>query len=227
MKNTPSLVVMLTYDDKTAANAPELFEICRNCKADYYGFKEEDLPLPKMKKLFGEIKKCGKTAVLEVVAYDEEHCLAGAQMAVDCGCDILMGTMFYDSVNKLCKEHGLKYMPYVGTVYDRPSVLDGSIDGMIDEANSLIEKGVDGFDLLAYRFTGDAHELIRRFVAEVDAPVCLAGSVDSYEKLDEILDVSPWSFTIGSAFFDGKFGGTFAEQVDKVCEHLEKAPVTV
>ena len=200
MKNTPELIVMLTYNDKTAANAPEIFESCRSCKADYFGFKEEDLPLPEMKKLFAEIKKCGKKTALEVVAYDEEHCLAGAQMAVDCGCDFLMGTMFYDSVLELCKKHGMRYMPYVGKVYDRPSVLGGTIDGMIAEANSLIEKGADGFDLLAYRYTGDAHELIRRFVSEVKAPVCLAGSVDSYEKLDEILEVSPWSFTIGSVF---------------------------
>ena len=227
MDNTPELVVMLTYNDKTAADAPQIFESCRSCKAGYVGFKEEDLPLPEMKKLFAEIKKCGKTAVLEVVAYDEESCLRGAQMAVDCGCDILMGTMFYDSVNALCKQHGLKYMPYVGEVYDRPSVLDGTVDGMIEEANSLIERGADGFDLLAYRYTGDAHELIRRFVAEVDAPVCLAGSVDSYDKLDEILAASPWAFTIGSAFFDNCFEGSFCEQIDKVCGHLEKAAVTV
>ena len=119
-----------------------------------------------------------------------------------------------------------EYMPAAAS----PSctrVLDGTIDGMIAEANRLIEKGADGFDLLGYRYTGDAHELIRRFVSEVKAPVCLAGSVDSYEKLDEILEVSPWSFTIGSAFFDNQFDGTFAEQIDKVCDHLNKTAVAV
>ena len=227
MPDTPELIVMLTYNDKTASNAPEIFEDCKNCKARYWGFKEEDLPLPKMKELYSEIKRCGKTAVLEVVAYDEEKCLEGAQMAVDCGCDILMGTMYFDSINELCKKHGIKYMPFVGDVYDRPSVLEGEIDKMIAQAKSYLAKGVYGFDLLAYRYTGDAHELIRRFVKEVEAPVCLAGSVNSYERLDEIIDVSPWAFTIGSAFFENKFDGSFAEQIDKVCEHLEKTAVAV
>ena len=57
--------------------------------------------------------------------------------------------------------------------------------------------------------------------------MCLAGSVNSYERLDEIIDVSPWAFTIGSAFFENKFDGSFAEQIDKVCEHLEKTAVAV
>ena len=37
-------------------------------------------------------------------------------MAVECGCDILMGTMYYDSINEYCKENNLKYMPFIGKV---------------------------------------------------------------------------------------------------------------
>jgi len=42
---------------------------------------------------------------LEVVAYTEKECIEGAKMAVECGCDILMGTIFFDSVNELCKKN--------------------------------------------------------------------------------------------------------------------------
>ena len=219
-KTGTALIVMLTYNDMTVSDAPEIFERCKDSEAKYWGFKEDGLPLEKMKELYARIKACGKTAVLEVVAYTEELCLEGAQMAVECGCDILMGTFFFDSVNEICKEHGIRYMPFVGDVYDRPSVLEGDIDKMIEQARSYIEKGAYGIDLLAYRYTGDYSELIRRFVAEVNAPVCIAGSVNSYERLDEIKEASPWAFTIGSAFFDKEFGEDFKEQVNKVCEYV-------
>lgn len=214
------LIAMLTYNDRTVPDAPEIFEICKDSDVKYWGFKEDGLPLDKMKKLFGSIKACGKTAVLEVVAYTEELCMQGAQMAVDCGCDILMGTFFFDSINELCKKHGIRYMPFVGDVCGRPSVLEGDIDQMIAQAESYIEKGAYGIDLLAYRYTGDCGELIRRFVSEVDAPVCIAGSVNSYERIDEIKKASPWAFTIGSAFFDHAFGDDYCRQMNLVCSYI-------
>ena len=140
---------------------------------------------------------------------------------------ILMGTVFSDRINRFCLEHGLKYMPFVGKVWGRPSVLEGDIDEMIAEAKSYIGRGAYGIDLLGYRYTGDAVELNRRMSAEVDAPVCIAGSVNSFNRLDEIKEAGPWSFTIGSAFFDNKFSGTFAEQIDKVCDRFILAAVLI
>lgn len=218
----PELIVMLTLNDRTVKNASQVFEQCKNCKAKYFGFKEEGIPLSQMIKLYNSIKACGKSTVLEVVAYSEYEGLAGAKIAAECGCDILMGTMYFDSIRDFCQSKGIKYMPYVGNVVERPSVLEGSIDGMIAEAKECLEKGVDGFDLLGYRYTDDARELIERFVKEVDAPVCIAGSVDSYERLDELKDIEPWSFTIGGAFFNNRFDGTIPEQIDKVCKYIEE-----
>lgn len=220
--NNAKLVVMLTYNDKTVSNAVEIFEQCRNSKAEFWGFKEAPLPIDEMKKLFNYMKECGKTTFLEVVEYTEEKCLAGANIAVECGVDYLMGTMYFDSINELCKKNGIKYMPFVGKIKERPSILEGSIDEMIEEANRLIEKGVFGFDLLGYRYVGDALELNRRFISEVKAPVCLAGSVNSVQRLDEIKSVTPWSFTIGSAFFDKCFGDSFSDQIDFVFDYMNE-----
>ena len=222
MEISPVLIVMLTYNDMTVENAEDIFEKCRNSKARYWGMKEEPLPFDKMKKLYDYMKQCGKTTVLEVVAYTEEECLRGAQTAVRCGCDILMGTLFFDSVNDYCKEHNLRYMPFVGDVCGRPSVLGGTAEGMISQAREYISKGAYGIDLLGYRFTGNAEELNRRFVREVNAPVCIAGSVNSYQRLDELKEASPWAFTIGSAFFDGDFDEDFRMAVDKVCDYMER-----
>ncbi len=220
MHATPELVVMLTYDDLTIEDAHRVFERCKDTKARMWGFKEEPLPLPQMKELFSYMKECGKETSLEVVAYTEPECLAGAEMALECGCDMLMGTVFFDSVNDLCLQEGLKYLPFVGEVSERPSILEGTLENMVSQAREYLAKGAYGIDLLGYRYTGDAVSLNREFVARVDAPVCLAGSVDSYKRLDEIKEVRPWSFTIGSAFFDHRFGDDIAEQIDDVCAYM-------
>ena len=180
---------MLTWHDYTVENAEEIFEQCKLSKAKYWGFKEHPLPLDRMKALFHHMKQCGKTTVLEVVAYTEQEGLEGARIAATCGCDILMGTKFHDSINSYCLEHGIKYMPFVGDVTGRPSVLEGTIDGIIAQAQDFIAKGAYGIDLLGYRFTGDARALNQALVAAVDAPVCLAGRgpADPVSFQEEIL----------------------------------------
>ena len=220
MKDKLDLVVMLTHNDKTVLDAYDVFDRCKDSKARYFGFKEEPLAIDEMRRLYNFMKECGKQTVLEVVVYSEEEGLRGAQMAYACGCDYLMGTMYYDSINDFCQKHNMKYMPFVGRVIDRPSILEGTIDGMIYEANELLKKGVYGFDLLGYRFTGNPVELNKRFVQGVNAPVCIAGSVNSYQRLDELKDANPASFTIGGAFFENKFGNDFTEQIDKVCDYV-------
>ncbi len=222
MKNSLNLIVMLTHNDETVNNAHEIFEKCKNSDAKFWGFKEKSLPIEQMKNLYKYMKECGKTTFLEVVEYTEKEGLEGAKIALECGCDILMGTMFFDSINEFCKKNNLRYMPFVGNVTERPSILEGEIDEIIKEANEYLKKGVYGFDLLGYRYTGNAVELNERFVLEVNAPVCIAGSVNGYERLDELKNINPWSFTIGSAFFENKFDGSFEEQINKVCEYVKQ-----
>ena len=222
MKNSLNLIVMLTHNDETVNNAHEIFEKCKNSDAKFWGFKEKSLPIEQMKNLYKYIKECGKTTFLEVVEYTEKEGLEGAKLALECGCDILMGTVFFDSINEFCKKNNLRYMPFVGNVTERPSILEGEIDEIIKEANEYLKKGVYGFDLLGYRYTGNAVELNERFVLEINAPVCIAGSVNGYERLDELKNINPWSFTIGSAFFENKFDGSFEEQINKVCEYVKQ-----
>ena len=40
MKQNPILIVMLTYKDRTVANAYDIFEQCKNSQAEFWGFKE-------------------------------------------------------------------------------------------------------------------------------------------------------------------------------------------
>lgn len=219
-KSSVQLIVMLTHNDYTVENAYEIFEQCKKSKAKYWGIKEKGLPLEQMKNLFAYMKEWGKTTILEVVDCTEEKCIEGAKIAIECEVDILMGTVFFDSVNELCKDNNIKYMPFVGEIIGRPSILNGSIEAMIDEANKYIEKGVYGIDLLGYRYSGDKAALISEFVSKVNAPVCIGGNVNSYDRLDELKKFSPWAFTIGSAFFDNEFGDSHQEQINKVYDYI-------
>lgn len=222
LRTLPELVVMLTYQDLTSEDAEKIFEECKHSQAKYWGIKEKPISHERMKKLFSHMKECGKTTFLEVVAYSMEEGLDGAQTAVECGCDILMGTKFHKEIADFCKAHNIKYMPFVGDIEGRPSVLKGAIPDIVNEAIEVVENGAYGVDLLGYRYVDDAQELIRQVVGETDAPVCVAGSIDSYQRLDEMKEYKPWAFTIGSAFFENKFDDNFASQINKVCEYIQR-----
>ena len=99
--------------------------------------------------------------------------------------------------------------------------MTGTIGEIVAEAKDVIRRGAYGVDLLGYRYAGDAVRLNRELVDSLgDEKVCIAGSVDSLTRLDEIKETAPWAFTIGSAFFDKKFGGSVRDQIDKVCRYV-------
>ena len=105
---------------------------------------------------------------------------------------------------------------------DHPSVVEGTIQDAIDDGKKLEKPGVDGFDLLAYRFTGDPDLLAEAFIRHSTLPVVIAGSINSYERLDKIKALRPWGFTIGTAFFEKRFSpaGTFARQIERVISYM-------
>jgi len=218
----PSLIVMLTYNDQTIPDALQVFENCKDLPVKFWGFKDVGLPVDQMKTLVAAIKKAGKVSFLEVVRYTERECQESASLALDCGFDYLMGTVFYKSVFELLKKRTIQYFPFCGKVSRSPSVLEGTIEDIIGEAQTLASMGVPGFDLLAYRFTGDAENLAERFVREVQRPVVIAGSINSFARLDRMKEINPWGFTIGGAFFDKKFvkNGSVREQIDSVHRYL-------
>lgn len=220
MNNHPELIVMLTWHDYTVTDAAQVFEQCKDSAARYWGFKEHPLSLQQMQQLFARMRQCGKTTLLEVVAYTETEGLAAVHHAAQCHCDIVMGTKYSDTIRDYCHSHGLRYMPFVGTVTGRPSVLTGTVDDIVAEARSLVDKGVDGIDLLAYRYVGDVPALMRAVTSAVDVPVVMAGSIDSHERLDQVCQSGAWAFTIGSAFFEHRFGESFGQQVDAVCRYV-------
>ena len=92
------IIIMLTHNDKTVPDAIEIFEENKDLPIQYWGFKDVGMEPAKMKVLCDKMHEAGKTAFLEVVSYSEEECMRGAKLAVDCGFDYLLGTLYYDSV---------------------------------------------------------------------------------------------------------------------------------
>ena len=221
---TPQLITMLTYNDETVKNSFEVFDSCADLPDDFWGFKDVGLPKAEMKKLVERMKARGKTTFLEVVTLTERECLDGARLALECGFDYLMGTVYYDSVFSLMQGKATKFFPFAGKVSGHPSILEGAIPEIVADGQRMQTLGVAGFDLLAYRYTADAEALAAAFIRGVQVPVVLAGSIDGFKRLDAVKRLSPWAFTIGSAFFDQKFvpGGSFREQMASVLEHLRR-----
>ncbi|MSC85282.1 hypothetical protein EAI89_16300 [Eubacterium sp. am_0171] len=222
MKEKPNLVVMLTYNDVTVKNAHEVFESCKDLNVSHWGFKNIGLPKSEMKKLAEAMKNAGKTTYLEVVTYDEESCMEGAKTAVECGFDQLMGTLYFPSVHQYLMEHDVTYKPFVGKVYGSPSVLEGSFDEIVMDAKKMMQKGITGFDILAYRHE-QGEELAKEFCSKVNAEICIAGSISSYERIDTMFEIGPWGFTMGSALFDSKYvqGGGFRDNLSAVIQYME------
>ena len=219
------LIVMLTCNDVTVENALEVFEENKDLPVQNWGFKDVGLPPEKMKEVTQAMKAAGKTTYLEVVTYSEEECMRGAKLAVECGFDRLLGTIFYDSVMEYIRTTDLEYFPFVGKVSQSPSILGGSCDFMLEQAAKFKAAGAAGIDLLGYRYVeGDPNVLSAAFIKASPLPTVLAGSIDTEERMRLVKQMNPAYFTMGSALFKKKYvaDGSFRDNLEVVVEFLEK-----
>lgn len=213
------IIIMLTHNDQTVENAYEVFESCKDLPVQFWGFKDVGVPKEEMKRIVDAMKAAGKTTFLEVVSYSEEECMRGAKLAVELGYDYLMGTIYHPSVFEYLSSQDIKFLPFCGTVYGSPSVLEGTFEEIIADGKELLDKGVDGIDLLAFRHK-DGAGLATAYCKEIKKPVVIAGSINSPERIEFINSIDPWAFTMGSALFEQKFvkEGSFRENLQKVIE---------
>lgn len=221
----PKLILMFTLNDMTVPDAIYYFEQVKDLPVDYFGFKEIGLPPEKMRELNKRIHDAGFESFLEVVEYNEDKIESPARLAIDIGFDYLMGTVYYPSIWNIIDKK-IKYFPFCGKIYGRPSILDSSIDEIVADAKRIEAEGVDGFDLLAYRYKyrDKVNELVEAVKNAVKVPVVSAGSINNYERLDETIKQGVWGFTIGGAFFEKKFvpDGSYRDNVAAVLKKLGK-----
>jgi hypothetical protein len=121
----------------------------------------------------------------------------------------------------------LRYYPFPGEVVGHPSRLRGDLDDIVRSAEALLAMdGIDGLDLLAYRFDGDAPELMRRVCeAAAGKPVIVAGSIDRMERIEAVVRAGAAAFTVGTAAFEGSFpcAAGLREQLAFIAGAVERA----
>ena len=99
-----------------------------------------------------------------------------------------------------------------------PCVLEGSVDEIIDKGLEFEKMGVDGINSLLYRYRGNINLLLERILETLSINIIVAGSIDSFEKIDHLERQGVFAFKIGGAILEKKFalGKSFKEQIEAV-----------
>jgi hypothetical protein len=197
-------IFMLTRDDETVADARAIYESISGDGVRHVGCKDIGLPQDELGRLLDDIRANGHTSYLEVVSETEEAELQSARVATEVGPDYLIGGTSIEQVQEIIAGTEIKFFPYIGRVVGHPCLLRGSIDEIARDARRAEGLGVDGINLLAYRYDGDVDALVEAVVQATSLPVIAAGSVDSAQRIRALADRNVWAFTIGTAALDGK-----------------------
>ena len=219
---TTEFIFMETYNDMTRSDAINVYKEIRDTKLKYIGFKDIGLPIKKLKKLHSMMKDDGRTTFLEVVSASEKETIRSTKVALELGVDYLIGGTYIESTLPLIKNTNIKYFPYVGKIVDHPCKLRGTIEEIVEDTKKVKEKKIQGINLLAYRYNGDIDKLMKK-VSEIGLPMIIAGSIDSFERVNKMKELDIWAFTIGSAIFDKKFvpNGTLKDNINAVLKEIE------
>ena len=199
-------IFMLTRNDRTVEDAAQQLQTALSLGVRHIGFKDIGLPISQLKALNAAIKAGGATSYLEVVSLDRDSETASTRAALDIGVDMLLGGTHAEDVLPIIAGSSIQYCPFPGRIVGHPSVLEGSIEEIVDSARSLAARdGVHGLDLLAYRSKGDVPALMMAVCKAVSKPVYIAGSIDTPERIAIVKEAGAAGFTIGTAALDGKY----------------------
>jgi len=196
-------IFMLTRNDETLADAREVYASVAAAGVRHFGCKDVGLPRRELEALLSDIENNGHTSYLEVVSESDEATLASARAAAEIQPDYLIGGTLIEPVQEIIAGTGIKFFPYVGRVVGHPCLLRGSIQEIADDARRAEALGLDGVNLLAYRYDGDVEALVDAVVSNTSLPVIAAGSVDSVKRIRALARHGVWAFTIGTAALDG------------------------
>ena len=198
-------IFMLTRNDETIPNAREIYASIADLGLTHVGCKDVGLPKPELAGLIKDIRSHGHTSYLEVVSESDDSMEASARTAVEVAADYLIGGTAVERIQQVIAGTGIKFFPYIGSIVGHPCLLRGSIHEIVEDARRVEQLGVDGINLLAYRYDGDVPQLVRSVASATSLPLICAGSVDSVERIETLRDLGVWAFTIGTAALDGVF----------------------
>jgi hypothetical protein len=211
-------IFMLTRDDQTIADAREVYESIADTGVRHVGCKDLGLSRDELAALMQDIRANGHVSYLEVVSETVEATLQSARVAAEIAPDYLIGGTLIEPIQEILAGTGVRFCPYIGHIIDHPCLLRGTVEEIVADAGRAEALGVDGINLLAYRYDGDVDELVDAVVKATSLPVIAAGSVDSAQRIQALDERGVWAFTVGTAALEGKLvpGGSLAEQLEYV-----------
>src|SRR3954462_13774580 len=206
-------IFMLTRDDVTLSDARAVYGSIAQTGVRHVGCKDVGLLTDELRALMDDIRSHGHETWIEVVSETEEDTLASARAAAEIRPDHLIGGTLIEPVQEILggtERSGdeasgrgrIKFWPYVGQIVGPPCLLRGSIEEIVADTKRAAALGVDGINLLAYRYDGDVEALTRAVVDATELPVICAGSVDSLERIRALDACGAWAFPIGTAALD-------------------------
>ena len=154
-------IFMLTRNDTTLADARDVYASIADTGVRHVGCKDVGLPREELRELMADIRGHGHVSYLEVVAETEQDTLQSARVAADVRPDYLIGGTLIEPVQQIIEGTGIRFFPYVGEIVGHPCLLRGGIDAIAEDARRAEAAGVDGINLLAYRYDGDVPALVR------------------------------------------------------------------
>lgn len=213
-------IFMLTHHDETIPDALDYVERARARGVEWIGFKDVGLDEQRLRSLTAAIREAGARPVLEIVDVGSAAELTSVEAAARFGVDCIVGGTLVDEIVAALRGTGIRFFPYVGEVVGHPAALRGSLEDIVAEAVDVAGRpGVDGINLLAYRWAGGAGDALAAAVAAaIDVPLLAAGSVDRVERIRALDAAGAWGFTIGGAVLTGAVvpGAPFESQIDAV-----------
>jgi len=104
---------------------------------------------------------------------NRETNILSAKMAVKLKVDCLMGCLpeCIEPTMKILEGTGIEFFPYIGKIVGHACQLRGSIEEITKQGKQAEKKGVDGVDLLAYRYDGNVDHLMSAAISSLRVPV--------------------------------------------------------
>lgn len=218
-------IFMLTHHDVTIPNALEVFNEIKDTGLKCVGCKDIGLSLEQYQELFMAFRKQEIQSFLEVVTYSEQEHFRGIDLALKIGADNLIGGMpTYTKKTMDClkkKEMRLGFYPYIGKITEHPCILGGTVEQIIKDGKEAEKYGINGINLLLYRYTNDQNQLLKA-TKQLKVPLIVAGNVANFDQIKELKENKIWAFTIGGAILEKKFvkDGSNEEQIQAVLKSL-------
>jgi hypothetical protein len=146
-------------------------------------------------------------------------------LALKIGADNLIGgmPMYTEKTMDYLKQKKarLGFYPYIGKITGHPCILGGSIEEIIRDGKQAEKDGINGINLLLYRYTEDQKKLLAA-TKDLKVPLIVAGNVVTFDQIKELKQNKVWAFTIGGAVIEKKFvgNGSTKEQIEAVLRSL-------